>query len=288
MLIRYCILAILVMAGLMAEAQKKIALVVGISDYPENSGFRPTHGDNDAKVTNYSLDKQGFIVTQILNSDATARNIRNALETVANNSQSGDYVYLHFSCHGQPVEDQEPFDEDDNWDEALVTYNAKINYQSGVYEGENHILDDELYRYFNRIRDNIGSQGFLCVVIDACHSGNSSRDENDDEKTIRGVNDGFSISGKSFVPVINRSGSFKIESRQNAGDIIIFEACRSYQNNYEILVDGNHFGPLSYYVAKTLDSYKISKTMDWVYRIKSHMDGDRQIINQNMVYEKSF
>ena len=288
MLIKYCISAVLVLAGLVAEAQKKTALVVGISDYPESSGFSPIHGDNDAKVINYSLEKQGFTITQILNSDATALHIRNALETVANNSQSGDYVYLHFSCHGQPVEDKEPFDEDDHWDEALVAYDAKINYQSGVYEGENHILDDELYGYFNRIRDNVGSQGFLCVVIDACHSGNSSRDDDDDEKTVRGVSDGFSSSGKSFAPVINRSGSFKIESRQNAGDILIFEACRSYQNNYEIQVDGNHFGPLSYYVAKTLDNYQISKKLDWIFRIKSLMDGDRQILNQNMVYEKSF
>ena len=120
MLIKYCISAVLVLAGLVAEAQKKTALVVGISDYPESSGFSPIHGDNDAKVINYSLEKQGFTITQILNSDATALNIRNALENVANNSQSGDYVYLHFSCHGQPVEDKEPFDEDDHWDEALV------------------------------------------------------------------------------------------------------------------------------------------------------------------------
>ena len=74
---------------------------------------------------------------------------------------------------------------------------ARISYQSGVYQGENHILDDELNQYFNRIRQKIGPDGFLCVVIDACHSGNASRDENDDDnQIIRGVNIGFHCSFK--------------------------------------------------------------------------------------------
>ena len=74
------------------------------------------------------------------------------------------------------MEDLPPFDEEDSWDEAVVAYDAQITYQSGVYEGENHILDDELCKYFTEIRRKIGEDGLLCVLIDACHSGNSCSD----------------------------------------------------------------------------------------------------------------
>ena len=63
---------------------------------------------------------------------------------------SGDIIYLHFSCHGQPIEDIDG-DEDDGWDEALIPFDAKKKYQKGTYTGENHITDDELNSYLKRL-----------------------------------------------------------------------------------------------------------------------------------------
>ena len=144
-------------------------------------------------------------------------------------------------------------------------------------------------QYFNRIRQKIGPDGFLCVVIDACHSGNASRDEDDDDnQIIRGVNIGFSENGRTFAPKINNNGCFKIESRHDYGDILILEACRAYQNNYEINVDGKYYGSLSYYMCKVLNNKPITKNIDWVLEIKSLMQADPRLQNQNMVYEKSF
>ena len=49
--------------------------------------------------------------------------------------KSGDIVYLHFSCHGQPVEDLDG-DEKDGWDESIVPYDAWKKPISGIYDGK--------------------------------------------------------------------------------------------------------------------------------------------------------
>ena len=288
-LTRYISALLMIMTSFcVAVGQNKAAFLVGISDYPAASGFGNIHGAEDVVMIAKTLEKQNFTITQITNSAATAQNIRKALDSFVTTLKSGDYVYLHFSCHGQPVEDLPPYDEDDSWDEAVVAYDAQINYQSGVYEGENHILDDELGKYFNEIRRKIGADGFLCVVIDACHSGNSSRDDDDDEKILRGTKTGFSMSGKNFSPRIDKNSNFIIAKENGLSDILILEACRSYQNNFEINVDGKYFGELSYYFNETLENHDFIKVKEWFSIIKNKMDGDRQIQNQNMVYEKSF
>ena len=113
-----------------ALGQNKAAFLVGISDYPAASGFGKIHGAEDVVMIAKTLEKQNFTITPITNSAATAQNIRKALDSFVTTLKSGDYVYLHFSCHGQPVEDLPPYDEEDSWDYAVVAYDAQINYQS--------------------------------------------------------------------------------------------------------------------------------------------------------------
>ena len=279
---------ILTLAVGTAVGQGRHALFVGISDYPTASGFQKIHGAEDYEIVGKMLEKQGFEIVKLLDGDATASNIRAALDNVAKNSAKGSLVYIHFSCHGQPFEDKLPFDEDDFWDESLVAYDAKKNYQSGVYEGENHILDDELSVYFDQIRQKIGEHGLLCVVIDACHSGTSSRDDIDEDDVVRGTDFGFSADGKIFAPRINKKGNFPIAKIPGAGDILIHEASRSYQFNKEVVKGGKHYGALSYYVSQVLDRHNITRSLDWVGDVNALMEGDHALTDQNMVYESSF
>ena len=72
-----------------------------------------------------------------------------------------------------------------------------MRYAEGVYEGKNHLLDDELEVYFNDIRNKIGSGGQLVVILDACHSGTASRGG---DEPIRGTREGFTRSGKYYTP----------------------------------------------------------------------------------------
>ena len=272
-------------------AQTKRALLVGISNYSSNSASQwdDIHGANDVELLAPTLKSQRFRVTKVTDKQATAKRIRKEFASLAQSCRAGDVVYIHFSGHGQPFEDKNG-DESDGWDESIIPYDAQKVYSKGLYEGANHILDDELYGYFDQIRKKVGRKGFLCVVIDACHAGGSSRgDEMDDEEELfmRGTRDAFSPNGKTYRPRVNTNGHFVIKSSGSQADILILEACRSYQTNYEIKQDGNYYGPLSYYVNKTFRSNRQINSSNWAQEVKRLMDGDRRLIRQNMVYETS-
>lgn len=273
-------------------AQSKKAFLVGISNY-ENSDSEDTwpaiHGSNDVELISATLKHQGFKTKILQEKQATANKIRKELKSFSSSLHAGDMVYLHFSCHGQPFEDTEPFDEEDGWDESLIPYDAKMAFSEGSYEGTNHILDDELYDFITSIRRTVGPKGFLCVVIDACHAGGSSRGDEDEENVVykRGTAKGFSSSGKLYRPRINTNGYFKVPSSSELAHVLILEACRSYQSNYEIKQEGKYYGPLSYYVNQTLLSNPFAKDLSWVLEVKKQMDADIRLVRQNMVYETS-
>lgn len=273
--------------------QTKRALLVGVSDYASYSTstrgqWGNIHGANDVELISKTLKQQGYKITSITNKKATAKGIRSGLKTLTKSCRKGDVVYIHLSCHGQPFEDKNG-DEEDGWDESIVPYDALKVYSKGKYEGGNHILDDELHTYFQKIRQAIGPKGFLCVVIDACHAGNTYMgvEEAEEEEYYRGTKDAFSPNGKKYQPRINTKGHFVITSSSGQGDILILEACRSYQTNYEIKQDGRFYGPLSYYVNKAISSQPLAPNLKWVNEVKRMMDADRRLTRQNIVYETS-
>ncbi len=275
-----------------ANAQTKRALLIGISEYSQNdnNSWENIHGANDVALIASTLKSKNFRVTKLTNKQATAKRIREEFNSLVRLCQPGDIVYIHFSGHGQPYEDVKPYDEEDGWDESIIPYDAQKIYCKGKYEGTNHILDDELHLFFEQIRNKIGLKGFLCVVIDACHAGGASRGddlEEDEEVFIRGTKDAFSPNGKIYRPRINTNGHFIINKNNKQGDIVILEACRSYQSNFEIKQDGKYFGPLSYYVNKTLLTHQLTNSLNWVQEVKRMMDGDQRLTRQNMVYETS-
>ena len=160
-------------------------------------------------------------------------------------------------------------------------------YTKKVYEGQNHITDDELHTYLKKIRSTVGTKGYVCVVIDACHAGNSymGNEEEEDEKYCRGTKKAFSPNGKSFQPRINAKGAFRIHKESGLANIMILEACRSYQSNYEIKQNGKYYGPLSYYISQVLAKRKLSCSIDWISEVNSLMKADKRLTRQNMVYE---
>lgn len=275
-----------------AQCQTKRAFLVGISEYtnltqPSDDVWSNIHGANDVELLSQTLKKQEFIIKKLINKAATANNIRKSLSSFSEKCKSGDIVYLHFSCHGQPFEDYDR-DESDGWDEALVPYDALKVYMTGKYTGENHITDDELNNYLKTIRNRVGPKGFVYVVIDACHAGSSYRgDENEDSVIIRGTDKGFSKSNKQYAPRIDKRGKIKVEKSVNMANICIIEACRSYQVNSEIRADGKYYGSLSYYVNKALKSIKLDKSISWTEKVAALMNQDTRLVRQNPVIETS-
>lgn len=284
---------LMVILPFIGYSQSKRAFLIGISDYTSNQhladgkGWNDIHGENDVNLLVPTLKKQGFTVHKLCNREATANNIRKSLTSFSEKCKSGDIVYLHFSCHGQPFEDYDG-DESDGWDEALVPFDALKEYQQGKYSGENHITDDELNTYLKTIRNRVGPKGFVYVVIDACHAGSSYRgDEDEDSVVIRGTDKGFSKSNKQYAPRIDKRGKIKVEKSANMANICILEACRSYQMNREIYEKGQFYGSLSFYINKLLKTSKLDKDISWMEQIPKMIKQDIRLQLQDPVIETS-
>ena len=277
------------MVSIAGNAQRKRAFMVGISHYDTAlTGYQwnNINGVEDINLLSPILKKQGFYLTTLLDEQATYQNITKQLSAFTNQTKKGDIVYLHFSAHGQPVEDLNG-DEEDGWDEAIVPIDAYKNYKKGLYEGKKHLLDDQLNTYIKKLRTKIGPSGFLYVVIDACHAGTSSRAN---DETIRGTKVGFTYNNKVFKPSTQKKSHYKVEATPKMSHVMYLEACRPDQVNMEIKVDGKRYGPLSYNIAQALQAKPLSANGDdFLNQVKaSIMKGGKWPNNQNLVTETSF
>lgn len=238
-----CFVILLLLASISTTAQNRYALLIGIGNYPQDSGWNSIHGDNDVSIIKTLLLEQGFVEDNIIvlkNAEATKSGILSAMDRLRGNAQSGDVVYIQFSGHGQQVTDLNG-DEEDHFDEAWIPYDAKKKYVVGEYEGQNHILDDELNKYLNGLRSKVGIRGKIVLVVDACHSGSGSRGLGDDDDVyVRGTDEKFIIPG----------GGANIMRKEEPVYWLYVGACKPYQTNYEYkTADGVFYGSLSYVIA---------------------------------------
>ena len=286
---RLCLILVAMLLSSVVNAQRKRAFMVGISHYDTAlTGYQwnNINGVEDVNLLNSVLKKQGFSIVTLLDEQATFDNIINQLTFFINKTKKGDIVYLHFSTHGQPFEDLDG-DEDDGWDEAIVPIDAFKIYRKGVYEGNKHLIDDQLNKFVKKLREKIGNMGFLYVVIDACHAGTSSRAN---DETVRGTHVGFTYNNMVFKPSTSKKSHYRIEASAKQSNVLFIEACRPDQVNTEIKVDGKRFGPLSYNIAQTLSGITLTTNAnEFVEGIKrSMMKTGRWPNNQNLVIETSY
>lgn len=283
------ITAIFFLMAFIGKAQQKRAFMVGISHYDTAlTGFQwnNINGVEDINLLEPILKKQGFYLTTLLDDKATYQNITTQLTNFINHTKKGDIIYLHFSTHGQPVEDLNG-DEQDGWDEAIVPIDAYKLYKKGVYEGKKHLLDDQLNVYIKKLRTKIGPNGFLYVVIDACHAGTSSRAN---DETVRGTKVGFTYNNKVFKPSAQKKSHYKLDASAKMAHVMCLEACRPDQVNMEIKVKDKRYGPLSYNIAQALQMKPLSANAnEFLSNVKtSIMNGGWWPNNQNLVIETSF
>ena len=170
------------------------ALVIGLGEQ-KDSNWAKINGDKDVAYINEMLMGSGYSdITTLKNDEATKARIVYAFMSLAVRCNAGDIVYVHFSGHGQMVTDVNGDEgRNDRWDEAWIQYDAYLTY-CDEDRGEKHLIDDEINVLLTKIKNKIGAEGKLLVVVDACHSGDSSRGD-DIEETVRGVYEEFVIPG---------------------------------------------------------------------------------------------
>ena len=256
--VRLLIICALLFASIPSFSQRKRAFMVGASHYDTAlTGYQwnNINGVNDIDLLSPILKRQGFQIVALLDDKATYDAISQQLTQFIKKSKSGDIVYLHFSTHGQPVEDKNG-DEADGWDEAIVPIDAFKLYRKGSYEGERHLLDDQLNAHIQQLRKKVGNKGLVYVVIDACHAGTASRGN---DEVARGTHVGFSSSNKVFKPSKEKRSHFAISHEAKLADIVFLEACRAEQINMEIKVEGKRYGALSFHLAQALQTSSLDK-----------------------------
>ncbi len=265
----FCILIFYLLFCPVQYSQTNRALFVAIDKYPNGSGWNEIHATNDSKIVLPMLKQYGYKdahVNVLLNDKATKSNIVDALSGMCKQAKAGDYIYIHFSCHGQQMLDDNE-DEPDGLDEAIIPYDAHRRYSKGIYEGENHLRDDELGAFLNKIRTKIGTKGNLTVVLDACHSGTADRDA-DDEWYARGTSYIFAPDGFRIKVPDKTNTSFELHKGKNMAPITVFAACQPDEINYEYksAVDSTFYGSLSYALCKVLKT-NLEKPNTEVYKL---------------------
>lgn len=235
---------ILLLLSLSVTAQTKRALVIGLGEQ-QDKAWNKINGDKDVPLVQAILKNAGFkSVTTLVNQQATKVGIVGAFKRMTASCKHGDVVYIHYSGHGQQMTDVHN-DEKDGLDECWIPYDA-YRKASATYHGEKHLTDDELNVYLYAIRNKIGAKGKLLVVIDACHSGDGTRGDDDD--IVRGVDDTLlvdSMNARGLYETFEAIKSFFMGDNDKEKAInakakplverwITISACRSDQVNIEM------------------------------------------------------
>ena len=232
-------------------AGEKRALIVAISKYPDHTGWRQINADNDVKILRNTLLMKGFSENNIivlLDSMAKKKQVVAAFQSLQKVANTGDFIFIHFSTHGQQMEDDDG-DEPDGLDEAIVCYDAQM-YYSESYKGENHLRDDEINTLLLPIRKKLGETGNVIVSLDACHSQSTTRAEDDDEDVFRGTSIVFSEKPgfKGYKTDIPKPDLFQ---EKGLAPITELAACKSNEVNYEY----QKHGFLTYALCTVWDKY---------------------------------
>lgn len=215
----HILMVIMFFLSMTIMAQTRRALVIGIG-VQKDANWAKINGDKDVPYVQQMLRNAGYTdVRTLINKQATKASIVAAFKRLAAKCKTGDMVYVQFSGHGQLVTDVNG-DEQDGWDEAWIPYDAYLEY-GRKDRGEKHLIDDEINVLLMGIRNKIGNSGKLLVVVDACHSGDSSR--GDEDEVIRGVKDEF------VIPIKKKGKTVKAPERW-----ITLSACKDFQLNQEM------------------------------------------------------
>lgn len=241
----------------------KRALIVAIGNYPHEGGWQQISSIKDTGYIIPTLRKQGFSeknITVITDAQASVRGLNYAFNKLINDANAGDIVVIHFSSHGEQVEDDNS-DETDGLDECIVSFDAIAPNQEGFSEnmakdGAGYFRDDALGNYVNQLRNKLGKDGDVIVFMDNCHSGTGTRGI----AHIRGGKP--PLVSKSFDPKKFGTDDGGVEKTSSRGDesnmatYVVFSAARAEEFDYETTdeVTNQGVGSLTYAISKAFEN----------------------------------
>ncbi|HRI19393.1 MAG TPA: caspase family protein [Panacibacter sp.] len=240
-------------------AQTKHALIVAIGDYKYWSHISSS---NDVPFIKSTLLKQDFEetnITVLTDAEATIDGIENAFKNLISEVKPGDIVWIHFSSHGEQVED-DGNDETDGLDETIVTYDAvkPKNSTNFKIDQAKYFRDDAFGKYIDQIRKKLGRSGDVVAFMDACHSGTGSRGSNKvrgGEPPLTSKNFKAPVKDAEANPNVFQEGNAANEDESKLATYVVISAARAEELNNEISTDSTgDMGSLSYAVSKVFET----------------------------------
>lgn len=151
------------------NTSRKLALLVGINDYPP--GIRPLHGcltdlemQRELLIHRFGFNPQDIL--EVKDREATRERILNAFEEhLIKQAKPEDVVVFHFSGHGTQVSDPTPI-KNQKYHSTLVPADAATT-SPDIVRG---IMGRTLFLLMSAIRTE-----YLTIVLDSCYSGGGIR-----------------------------------------------------------------------------------------------------------------
>jgi hypothetical protein len=309
----HTLLALLLLAITIAHAEK-YALIVAIGDYPDpqKNGWQKISSGNDAPLVQTALQNQGFKpenITLLKDATATKAGIEQAFDQLVAKVNKGDIVVVHFSSHGEQIEDDNG-DEVDNLDECIVPYGAVYSWDKNKFKelASGYFRDDEFGEKVTLLRNKLGGQGDLLVLLDACHSGTGTRGVT--ELKPRGAKDPMVSPAFDMnkIGAPDNNGVFKDNNSailsNDAATYVVISGAQAKEFNYECYDDnGNPVGSLSYAFSKSVSTLKDKVSYRGLFasiedimrekapRQKPVMEGDgidRSLFGGNFISQKPY
>jgi hypothetical protein len=242
----------------LSYSQTKRALIFAIGNYPEESGWQVLSSLHDDELVKKALEDQQFSDIKVVqDKEATIRGIKNALNELISRSGKGDIVVIHFSAHGEQVEDLNG-NKPDGLEESIVSYDAKQPaYGTEPTKAEvaklreSYFTDDVFGQYADQLRTKLGPQGDVVIFLDLCYAGTGTRGT----ARVRGgsaplVSPGFYSRRHAITPgnkVVLPLGA----ATDEMASYVVIGASRANESDNETFDDTRQpIGPLSYAIGK--------------------------------------
>lgn len=132
-------------------------MLIGVGSYPESGGWASINSANDIKLIKTALESQGFKaehIAEISDSKATRQGILAAIKTTCCQRLKPG-IWFIFNFQGMVSNDRTKTEMKlMDWMNVLFLMILQ-KFQTGIYEGENLITDDELNQNLTKIREKL-------------------------------------------------------------------------------------------------------------------------------------
>jgi metacaspase-1 len=224
----------------------KKALCVGINDYPfgdENDLKGCVNDANDwATLLKNHFDFNN--INQLLNADATKKNMVEGLKALLQGAKAGDVLVFTNASHGTYNVDTDG--DELKYDEAICPYDTDSNL----------LLDDELRGLFKNIKKGVR----LTVISDSCHSGSVTRAPKPKEYRRSRRLDPRLLGKTVLTPAQLQKARSKEKHPESAMKEILLSGCKSNQTSADAFIEGDFHGAMSYFAIKAITeaNYKLT------------------------------